>query len=153
VPLLESVWLKGLLQEGRSWQAASMSYPSDLSDGQWQRVEKVFERPDPRGAREKHPKRRVLEAIFSTACKEGCRWRALPHDFAPWSTVASHFRLWRRRGLWQEALAVLGTRWREVSLGRARRAPRHAILDSQSVKTAAEGEQRGFHGGKKVKGR
>ena len=57
------------------------------------------------------------------------------------------------RGVWQEAVAVLGTRWREVELGRARRAPRHAILDSQSVKTAAEGEERGLHGGKKVKGR
>ena len=48
---------------------------------------------------------------------------------------------------------MLGTRWRELTLGRARRAPRHAILDSQSVKTAAEGEARGFHGGKKIKGR
>lgn len=48
---------------------------------------------------------------------------------------------------------MLGTRWREVTLGRGRRAPRHAILDSQSVKTAAEGEERGFHGGKKIKGR
>ena len=38
-------------------------------------------------------------------------------------------------------------------LGRGRRAPRHAILDSQSVKTAAEGQARGFHGGKKIKGR
>ena len=38
-------------------------------------------------------------------------------------------------------------------LGRARRAPRHAILDSQAVKTAAEGEARGLPGGKKVKGR
>ncbi len=38
-------------------------------------------------------------------------------------------------------------------MGRARRAPRHAILDSPSVKTAAEGEERGLHQGKKVKGR
>ena len=51
------------------------------------------------------------------------------------------------------SLAVLGTRWREVALGRARRAPRHAILGSQAVKTAAEGGERGLHGGKKVKGR
>ena len=48
---------------------------------------------------------------------------------------------------------MLGPRWREVSLGRTRRAPRHAILDSRSVKTAAEGEERSFHGGKKIKGR
>ena len=129
-----------------------MSYPSDLSDGQWQKIEKFFARPDARGAREKHSKRRVVEACFYRL-REGCRWRALPHDFPPWSTVASHCRLWRKRGVWQEAVLVLGTRWREVSLGRSRRAPRHAILDSQSVKTAAEGAERGFHGGKKIKGR
>ena len=47
---------------------------------------------------------------------------------------------------------MLGTRWREVALGRGRRAPRHAILDSQAVKSASEVEARGLHGGKKVKG-
>ena len=47
---------------------------------------------------------------------------------------------------------MLGTRWRGQAPGRARRAPRHAILDSQSVKTAAADEQRGFHGGKQIKG-
>ena len=129
-----------------------MSYPSDLSDGQWAKIALFFERPDPRGARPKHPKKRTVEAILYRL-REGCRWRALPHDFPPWSTVASHFRLWRERGVWQEAVLVLGTRWREVVLGRARRAPRHAILDSQSVKTAAEGEEHGFHGGKRIKGR
>ena len=67
--------------------------------------------------------------------------------------MASHFRLWRKRGVWQEAVVVPGTRWREVSLGRARRAPRHATLNGQSVKTAAEGGERSFHGGKKIKGR
>lgn len=55
--------------------------------------------------------------------------------------------------MWQEAVAAPGARWREQELGRARRAPRHAILDSQSVKAAAEGEERGFPGGKKSKGR
>ena len=64
-----------------------------------------------------------------------------------------HWRRWKKRGVWQEAVLALNTRWREAKLGRGRRAPRHAILDSQSVKTAAEGEARGFHGGKRVKGR
>lgn len=129
-----------------------MSYPSDLSAGQREKIAPFFERPDPRGARTKHDKKRTVEAILYRL-REGCRWRALPHDFPPWSTVASHFRLWRKRGVWQEAVLVLGTRWREVTLGRARRAARHAILDSQSVKTAAEGQERGFHGGKRIKGR
>ena len=43
--------------------------------------------------------------------------------------------------------------WRERSLGDQRRAGSLAILDSQSVKSAAEGDVRGFHAGKKVKGR
>ena len=55
--------------------------------------------------------------------------------------------------MWIEAVQVLNTHWREEELGRSRRAPRHAILDSQSVKTAGEGEARGFHGGKMIRGR
>jgi transposase len=41
-----------------------MSYPSDLSDAQWEVAGgRLFARPDPRGQPEKHAKRRVLEAI------------------------------------------------------------------------------------------
>ena len=129
-----------------------MSYPSDLSDAQWEKIAPFFARPDPRGAREQYPKRRMVEACLYRL-REGCRWRALPHDFPPYDTVHDHFSRWQARGVWQEVVAVLGTRWREVALGRGRRAPRHAILDSQSVKSSAEGEERGFHGGKKIKGR
>jgi transposase len=81
------------------------SYPSDLSDGQWQKIAKFFERPDARGAREKHPKRRVVEACFYRL-REGCRWRALPHDFPPWGSAEQNdtrlgwgkvLRFWRWR--------------------------------------------------------
>ena len=129
-----------------------MSYPSDLSDEQWGLIEPFFARPDPRGAREKYPKRRMVEAILYRL-REGCRWRALPCDFPPHDTVHDHWQRWSERGVWPQAVQVLNTHWREVKLGRGRRAPRHAILDSQSVKTSAEGEAHGFHGGKKIKGR
>lgn len=129
-----------------------MSYPSDLSDEQWAKIERFFARPDPRGAREKYPKWRMVEACLYRL-REGGRWRALPHDFPPYDTVHDPFSRWQERGVWQEAVAVLNTRWREEQPGRARRAPRHAILDSKRVKIAAEGEARGFHGGKKIKGR
>ena len=133
-------------------QAGGLSYPSDLTDQQWLRLERFFESPDPRGARCKYPKRRVVEAVLYRL-REGCRWRALPHDFPPRDTVYDHWRRWQKRGLWPQAVVVLGRRWCEVALGREQRAPRHAILDSQAVKTAAEGEERGLDGGKKVKGR
>ena len=129
-----------------------MSYPSDLSDEQWALIGSFFARPDPRGAQPKYERRRVLEAILYRL-REGCRWRALPKDFPPYDTVHDHWQKWQKRGVWQEAVLVLNTRWREQKLGRGRRAPRHAILDSQSIKTAAEGEARGFHGGKMIKGR
>lgn len=127
-------------------------YPGDLTDEQWEMVKVFFGRPEARGAPEVHPRRRIVEAILYRL-REGCRWRALPADFPPWSTVSYHFQAWRRRGVWEEAVRVLATAARQQKTGRARRAPRHAILDSQSVKTAAEGEERGFHGGKKIKGR
>ena len=41
-----------------------MGYPGDLSDRQWQRLERFFERSDPRGARSKYPKRRVVGAVL-----------------------------------------------------------------------------------------
>lgn len=129
-----------------------MSDPSDLSDAPWGLIERFFARPDPRGARAQPPRRRVVEACLYRL-REGCRWRALPHDFPGGSTVADHFRRWKARGGWAQAVRVLNTHHRAAKLGRGRRAPRHAILDSQSVKTAAEGEARGFHGGKKIKGR
>ena len=94
----------------------------------------------------------MVEAILYRL-REGCRWRALPHDFAPWDTVYDHWRRWRQCGVWAEAVQALDTRWREGELGQGRRAPHYAILDSQSVKTAAEGEAHGFHGGKMIKGR
>ena len=128
------------------------SSKTDLSDAQWEKIALFFARPDPRGAREKYPKRRVVEAILYRL-REDCRWRAWPHDFPPHDTVHDHWQRWKQRGVWQEAVLVLNTRWREQKLGWGRRAPRHAILDRQSVKSAAEGEARGFHGDKKIKGR
>lgn len=100
-----------------------MGYPSDLSDEEWTMLEPCFARSDPRGARSKYPKRRVVEACLYRL-REGCRWRALPHDFPPYDTVFDHWQRWQERGVWQEAVAVLGTRWREVEVRRARRATR-----------------------------
>ena len=108
-----------------------MSYPSDLSDAPWEKIARFFERPDPRGAREKYPKRRMVEACWYRL-REGCRWSALPHDFPPYDTVHDHFQRWQERGVWQEAVAVLNTRWREEKLGRGRRAPRHASLPAKN---------------------
>ena len=83
--------------------------------------------------------------------KNGCGWRALPHDFPCWKTVYHYFRLFRLTGLWEQ----LNTSIREAVRRKAGRAPQASamIADSQSAKSAEGGEKRGFDGGKKVSGR
>ena len=61
-----------------------MSYSSDLSAEQWSLVAPFFERANPRGARPGHERQRMVEAILYRL-REGCRWRALPHDFPGWT--------------------------------------------------------------------
>jgi putative transposase len=94
--------------------------------------------------------REVVNAIFYLN-REGCTWRALPHDFPPWKTVYNYFEAWQQDGTWDQFLTALRLRVRQAA-GRNPE-PRVACIDSQSVKTAYGGQEVGTDGGKKVRGR
>lgn len=131
-------------------------YPSDSTDAQWALIDRLL--PDPawlagKGGRpETHCRRQIVDAIFYVV-DNGIKWRALPADFPPWSTVYNYFAAWEAAGITQNLLDMLRDRTR-LAEGRVA-APSAAIIDSQTVKAAETvgSQSRGFDAGKKINGR
>jgi transposase len=124
-------------------------YPGGLTDAEWDLVADLFEQQGP-GKPPKYPRRQIVDACYYVV-RSGCPWRMLPKDFPPWQDVYAHFRRWTEKGLFEAMQDRLRAMWRERQ-GRGPE-PTAAVVDSQSVKTSAQGGPKGFDAGKKVKGR
>jgi transposase len=134
--------------------AVARRYPSDLTDEQWELIERLLPKlpRGPAGRPRTHDRREIVNAILYLN-RSGCSWRMLPSDLPYWKTVYHYFRLWRTDGTLDRIHDVLRE---QVRIKEGRKAkPTAGIVDSQSVKGAdtVGKSTRGYDAGKKINGR
>jgi transposase len=124
-------------------------YPSDLSDAEWEKIQPLLPGMNTIGSPRVVDLREILNAIFYRV-DNGCKWRAIPHDFPAWQTVYDYFRRWVKTGRWQQINQTL-VRQVRISQGR-QESPTLVMIDSRSVKgTSKGGQSEGWMGSKRSK--
>src|SRR5438105_11203283 len=137
----------------------NQTYPTDLTDRQWECIKKYIPPAKPGGRPRTLEMRQIINVILYNAILYivvgGCQWRMLPRSYPNWKSVYHYFRQWRDDGTWRRIHDTLRAQLRR-KVGRHKHATA-GCLDSQSVKSCqawgVRGHISGYDKGKGVKGR
>ena len=127
-------------------------YPSDITREQFEKIRKDLE-----GAKKKtHPRKYDIYDIFCAVLyllKEGCTWRALPHDYPNWQNVRYHYDIWSKPD--KNGISLIDRILRKLVKMQRRENERSSkttmiIVDSKSIQNADTAENKGYDAGKKL---
>ena len=127
------------------------SYPSDISKEQFEKI-----REDLTGGKKiTRPFQYDLYDIFCAVLyllKEGCTWRAIPHDFPKWQNVRYHYDVWAAPD--ENGVSILDQVLRKLVEAEREKNGREKqttmiIVDSKSIQNADTAEEKGYDAGKK----
>ena len=127
------------------------SYPSDISREQFEKIREDLIA----GKKITHPRKYDLYDIFCAVLyllKEGCTWRAIPHDFPKWQNVYYHYDIWAKPD--ENGICILDRVLRKLVEAEREKNGRETqttmiIVDSKSIQNADTAEEKGYDAGKK----
>lgn len=129
---------------------ARKSYPSDVSDAEWEFLLPYLSLMREDAPQREYPLRDLFDAVRYVV-RTGCQWRYLPHDLPPWTAVYQQARRWLRAGVFEQIthdLRVITRFLNERGIE-----PSAVILDGRTLQSTPEsGGRAGYDGTKKKKG-
>src|SRR5215813_4972969 len=129
---------------------ARKSYPSDVTDAEWEFLLPYLSLMREDAPQREYPLRDLFNALRYVV-RTGCQWRFLPHDLPPWTAVYQQARRWVQAGAFEQIAHDLRIVVRVLE-GRAAN-PSAAILDARTLQSTPEsGGRAGYDGAKKKKG-
>ena len=139
-----------LRMEEATQRRRTKSYPSDVSDEEWEFCLPYLCLMNEAAPQREHPMRELFNAVRYIV-RAGCPWRMLPHDLPPWAAVYQQARRWMKAGCFEamahdlrELLRLLG--------GKAAK-PSAVILDGRTLQSSCEsGPRAGYDGYKRRRG-